>query len=111
LGIAYRRLIDLLRKLPKQTDELNGEIIGPEGPEGPERSAALRQCMEKLKGSHRQLLVLAYEHELPGREIAEIMDIPVGTVKSALHTAKGLVKKCLERLAKKCLERLEVMTR
>lgn len=54
--------------------------------------------MERLKGTQRQLLTLAYDHELPGREIGEIMGMPEGTVKSALHYAKGLMRKCLNRL-------------
>ena len=104
LGIANRRLIDLLRKRPKQADESDDEMIATDIDEGysrmheAQRGSAVRQCLHKLKGSHRQLLVLAHEHELPGREIAEIMGMPEGTVKSALHTAKGLVRKCLERL-------------
>lgn len=104
LDIANKRLIDLLRRRPKQTDELDDEMIATETDEGYARvletqcRSAVQQCMKKLKGSHRQLLVLSHEHELPGREIAQIMGMPEGTVKSALHTAKGLIKKCLERL-------------
>jgi len=104
LGIAKFRLTDLLRKRPDPTEELNEDMISTELDEGYERmheeqrKAALRQCMQKLKGSQRQLLTLAYEHEVPGREIGQIMDMPEGTVKSTLHYAKGLIKKCLERL-------------
>ncbi len=104
LGIADKRLIDMLRRRPKQADELDDEMIATETDEGYARvheaqcRSAVQECMKKLKGSHRQLLVLSHEHELPGREIAQIMGIPEGTVKSALHTAKGLIKKCLERL-------------
>jgi RNA polymerase sigma-70 factor (ECF subfamily) len=105
LGIANRRLIDLLRKRPKQqTVELDDEMIATEIDAGyarvdeAQRRSALRQCMKKLKGSHRQLLVLAHAHDLPGREVAAMMGMPEGTVKSALHTAKGLIRKCLERL-------------
>jgi RNA polymerase sigma-70 factor (ECF subfamily) len=105
LGIANKRLIDLLRKRPKQQMvELDDEMIATEADEGYVRvhgaqlRSAVQQCMKKLKASHRQLLVLAHEHELPGREIAQVMAMPEGTVKSALHTPKGLVTKCLERL-------------
>lgn len=104
LGIANRRLIDLLRKRPDPAVELDEDMISTEVDEGYERmheaqrKTALQQCMQRLKGSQRQVLVLAHEHELPGREIAEIMGMPEGTVKSALHYAKGLVRKCLERL-------------
>jgi RNA polymerase sigma-70 factor (ECF subfamily) len=104
LGIANNRLIDLLRKRPDPADDLDEEMIFTEMNEGYERmheaqrKAALQQCMQRLKGPQRQLLTLAYEHEVPGREIGEIMGMPEGTVKSTLHYAKGLIKKCLERL-------------
>jgi RNA polymerase sigma-70 factor (ECF subfamily) len=35
----------------------------------------------------RQTLILAYHEDLKYREIAEILKIPVGTVKSRLHAA------------------------
>lgn len=104
LGIANNRLIDLLRKRSEPAEELDEEMIATETHEGytrlheAQRKEALHQCMQRLKGSHRQLLTLAYEHELPGREIGEIMDMAEGTVKSTLHYAKGLIRKCLERL-------------
>jgi RNA polymerase sigma-70 factor, ECF subfamily len=104
LGIAHNRLIDLLRKRPDPAVELDEEMISTEMDDGYERmheaqrKAALQQCMQRLKGSQRQLLSLAYEHEMPGRAIGEIMAMPEGTVKSALHYAKGLIRKCLERL-------------
>lgn len=106
LKIADRRLIDLLRKRPEQAEELDEGMISTDVEEGyermhrAERKAALQQCQQRLKGIQRQLLALAYVHELSGREIGEIMEMPEGTVKSALHYAKGLVRKCLERLLK-----------
>lgn len=106
LKIADRRLIDLLRKRPEQAEELDEGMISTGVDEGyermlrEERKAALHQCRQKLKGTQRQLLALAYVHELSGREIGEIMDMPEGTVKSGLHYAKGLIRKCLERLLK-----------
>lgn len=106
LKIADRRLIDLLRRRPEQAEELDEGMISTDVEEGyermhrAERKAALQQCQQRLKGTQRQLLALAYVHELSGREIGEIMEMPEGTVKSALHYAKGLVRKCLERLLK-----------
>lgn len=104
LGIAKNRLVDALRKRPEQAEEPDEEMIATALDEGYERMheaqrrRALQQCLDKLKGPHRQLLTLAYEHELPGREIGAIMDMPEGTVKSTLHYAKGMIRKCLERL-------------
>jgi RNA polymerase sigma-70 factor (ECF subfamily) len=35
----------------------------------------------------RQVLLLAYFHEFKYQEISEVLDIPLGTVKSRLHAA------------------------
>ncbi len=35
----------------------------------------------------RNVLILSYFQELPYKEVAEILDLPLGTVKSRLHTA------------------------
>jgi len=37
----------------------------------------------------REIIVLAYFHKFPYAEIAQMLDIPIGTVKSRLHTAVG----------------------
>jgi RNA polymerase sigma-70 factor (ECF subfamily) len=37
----------------------------------------------------REILILAYFHKFPYAEIGMILGIPVGTVKSRLHTAVG----------------------
>ena len=43
--------------------------------------------MARLPDALRQTLILAYHQDLKYREIAEILKIPVGTVKSRLHAA------------------------
>jgi len=52
-----------------------------------ERREWVAQSVEKLPETLRQTLVLAYHQDLKYREIAEILKIPVGTVKSRLHAA------------------------
>jgi RNA polymerase sigma-70 factor (ECF subfamily) len=52
-----------------------------------ERKEWIRRSVEKLPESLRQTLMLAYYQDLKYREIAAILDIPVGTVKSRLHAA------------------------
>ena len=47
----------------------------------------VRASVDRLPDLLRQVLVLAYYQGLKYREIAEILDIPVGTVKSRLHAA------------------------
>jgi RNA polymerase sigma-70 factor (ECF subfamily) len=52
-----------------------------------ERREQIRATVDALPDLLRQVLVLAYYQGMKYREIAEILDIPVGTVKSRLHAA------------------------
>jgi RNA polymerase sigma-70 factor (ECF subfamily) len=55
--------------------------------EGEERRAWVREAVNRLPDPLKRALVLIYYQGLKYREAAEILDIPVGTVKSRLHTA------------------------
>jgi len=71
-------LIDLLvSDEPDPLAELQGE----------ERREWVRESVARLPETLRQTLILAYHQDLKYREIAEILKIPVGTVKSRLHAA------------------------
>jgi RNA polymerase sigma-70 factor (ECF subfamily) len=52
-----------------------------------ERKEQIRASVERLPDFLRQVLLLAYYQGLKYREIADILEIPVGTVKSRLHAA------------------------
>lgn len=54
---------------------------------GQERRERVRGSVEQLPDFLRQVLVMAYYQGLKYREIADILGIPVGTVKSRLHAA------------------------
>jgi RNA polymerase sigma-70 factor (ECF subfamily) len=47
----------------------------------------VRASVARLPDVLRQTLILAYYQDLKYREIADILKIPVGTVKSRLHAA------------------------
>jgi RNA polymerase sigma-70 factor (ECF subfamily) len=72
------RLIDLL------TSREDGPLAGLQNEE---RKAWVRESVARLPEVLRQTLILAYHEDLKYREIAEILKIPVGTVKSRLHAA------------------------
>jgi RNA polymerase sigma-70 factor (ECF subfamily) len=55
---------------------------------GPER-ADLRDALATLAGSYRQVVVLHYFADLPVDEVAALLGIPVGTVKSRLSRARA----------------------
>lgn len=55
-----------------------------------ERQEWVRKAIDSLPDQLRQTVVLAYYEDLKYREIAEILNVPVGTIKSRLHS--GLLK-------------------
>ena len=48
----------------------------------------VRETLDRLGDKDKQILYLYYWKEYPQNEIAKLLNIPVGTVKSRLHTAK-----------------------
>jgi RNA polymerase sigma-70 factor (ECF subfamily) len=69
------------------------DLLASEGPgplaelQGEERREWVRSSVARLPETLRQTLLLAYNQDLKYREIADILKIPVGTVKSRLHAA------------------------
>ena len=47
----------------------------------------VRNIVAEMPENLREMLILAYFKHMPYKEIAEMLDIPLGTVKSRLHTA------------------------
>lgn len=56
---------------------------------------ALREAMEALSPEHRAVVDLTYFHGLGYREIAEIVNCPVDTVKTRMFHARRRLKKAL----------------
>lgn len=52
-----------------------------------EQRAALQRALENLTEPHRLVFELAVYQQRPYAEISELLDIPVGTVKSRMHNA------------------------
>ena len=53
--------------------------------------------LEHLNLSHRVVIVLHDLEDIPQRKIAQILDIPLGTVKSRLYHARNTLKKFLQQ--------------
>jgi RNA polymerase sigma-70 factor (ECF subfamily) len=106
--IATNQAIDALRRngrhqllsLDQQREELaDGELSSlvetlesnspspVDAAQGAERKRKVRASVDRLPEFLRQVLVLAYYQGLKYREIADVLGIPVGTVKSRLHAA------------------------
>jgi RNA polymerase sigma-70 factor (ECF subfamily) len=54
-----------------------------------ETAAQVKRVIARMPAKLREILILAYFHKFPYAEIGGILGIPVGTVKSRLHTAVG----------------------
>lgn len=52
-----------------------------------EQKELVRKVVEQLPDHLRQILILAYFEQLSYKEMADILEIPLGTVKSRLHAA------------------------
>ena len=57
--------------------------------------AAIMKALEQLPEEQRMVFVLSEIEELKYNEISEIMEIPLGTVKSRMHTAVGKLQEIL----------------
>lgn len=95
--IARRRLIDRLRKSQRRPTALSIDTAAVEPVTHPTDWAQLsdevayaRQQMQQLKADERQVLTLALQEDLTHREIAEQLEMPLGTVKS--HARRGLLR-------------------
>jgi RNA polymerase sigma factor (sigma-70 family) len=56
-----------------------------------EVTAAFRRAMLELPLQHREIIALCDLEELPYATVANILDCPVGTVRSRLHRARALL--------------------
>jgi RNA polymerase sigma factor (sigma-70 family) len=56
---------------------------------------ALAACMAALEAVHRQVIALAYFHDLSHSEVAQQMSLPIGTVKTWIRRSLERLKTCL----------------
>ncbi len=69
-------------------DLLADEITSPTAQlEDAEQSKFVQSVVEEMPAHLSEILILAYFHRFPYRDIADMLDIPLGTVKSRLHAA------------------------
>ena len=101
-AIAYRTALKALSRLDEPREDLDAERR-PSLEAGPEQALGERQvqkllldAMDKLSSDHRVVVDLTYYHEAGYREIAEIMNCPVGTVKTRMFHARQRLKDILD---------------
>jgi RNA polymerase sigma-70 factor (ECF subfamily) len=106
-GIARRALMDRLRAqygaLPSSGAEVDS-LATDEDEHDTAREldlcddvAALRTELAELPFAEREVLTLFYLGELPLAEVAAVLEVPQGTVKSRLFRARNMLARALER--------------
>jgi len=116
--IAHNTAIDRLRKREVDTLSLDGSpnartaddveatrIVVASTEESPEEYAASREigteierALARLRPEYRTAIMLWHIEDRPYEEIAEIMEIPLGTVKTFIHRARNELRKHLAHL-------------
>jgi len=114
LGIAYHKLLDWRRRA--QRGLFRESAAGDEQEERedvPDDSAdvhaqveremligCVREALSRLPDEHRLVMELAFQQGLSYGEIAQMLNIPAGTVKSRMFHAKRKLKELLEQQGK-----------
>jgi RNA polymerase sigma factor (sigma-70 family) len=110
--VARNHCIDYLRKHKLPTISIDKMMLDEDGKrtnfdlvsndlnpeqkmEKKQRIAFLRQIVDQLKPVYRDLVKMRYFKELSYEEIAETLDIPIGTVKAQLHRSREQLFKIL----------------
>jgi RNA polymerase sigma-70 factor, ECF subfamily len=93
-GIARHVGLDALRAR-HPADELPADFAAPLAPLEDARLEPLRLAIAALPATHRETLLLKLQQELSYAEIAEVLAIPVGTVRSRLHHAVAALRETL----------------
>jgi RNA polymerase sigma-70 factor, ECF subfamily len=116
--IAHNTALDQLRRKEPETLSLDGSphartaaeteatTITPEsGGETPEQYALNRELGAEIEGAigtlrteYRTAILLCHVEGRPYEEIAEIMDVPLGTVKTFIHRGRKELMQRLEHL-------------
>lgn len=101
-GIVNHRAIDLLRRRRRaSSDELDtlvdesahcnvADMVG-----GAQDAGYVRHCVEQLPERQRAVVHLAFFEELSYPEVAAVLDLPIGTIKTRVMHAKQRLRRCL----------------
>ena len=96
-GIARRVLMDRLREqyarpMEVETD-LDGIPAGADWDPAEDDVETMERELARLPVIEREILTLFYLNELPLAEVAGVLDVPVGTVKSRLFRARQMLRR------------------
>ena len=104
LSIAHNRAVSALRKRREESwDEDEAAELQDESDtsdvvmQKAEKGRMLRKCIDALPFDQREILDLVYYHELSVGEAGAVLNIPEGTVKTRLFTARKRLSELLKK--------------
>ena len=96
------------RKRPTVSVEQSREVFGrePQGSdedprdelERKERAVEVHAALQRISDEHRSILVLREIEDMDYEAISQVLDLPIGTVRSRLHRARLQLRTELERM-------------
>ena len=99
--IAYNCFIDRMRGRRLQTAPLESPaaqaVPGPEAADGRFRHEDLHRAIGMLPDKERAALLLFYMEDKPVKEVADILEMPAGSVRAYLTRGRQHVKDYLEK--------------
>jgi RNA polymerase sigma-70 factor (ECF subfamily) len=102
LAIARNKALQALRSRWQKPFDEEGTADVADIADGPEaalheksRSIVLRKCLSQLSPIQREIVDLVYYHEKSVAEVAQIVGIPTGTVKTRMFRARSRIAELL----------------
>jgi RNA polymerase sigma-70 factor (ECF subfamily) len=105
--IVANKSADWVRRRQRERKAINTAADGLQVDKGPHQNrnaneeeaiTTLRRAINTLPREHRHLLTMFYVEKMPLMEIADVLSIPVGTVKSRLHSIRKELKMAFEEI-------------
>jgi RNA polymerase sigma-70 factor (ECF subfamily) len=84
------------RRAPRPAELLPGDAVVGDSQLSVALQDELERAFRRLPGDQRAVLVLMYYRDLSVPEIADVLGVPTGTVKSRLHYARSAMRSAIE---------------
>jgi len=98
--VAVQRSIDETRRR-KRRPQVALELVAEPAAHSPSRDPLLEEVLRRLIATlpemPRAVMIMRYQEDMDPTEIAEVLDMPLGTVKSHLQRSLALLREKLER--------------
>lgn len=103
VNVIRKRRRVVLHETPEELSSVENGLAMAKSPELPsaqidrkERARALQEAIAQLPQAEREIVILRLHEEMPFKEIAAILDAPLGTVLARMHHAKKHLRSLLQ---------------